>query len=145
MGKLVPKLPYCFHWRWPCRKWLGRMAGFATQMVKAQLVGDGCSWPTLVSSNGLLMKNWLTLFWSRWIKLEPRADLFTAVRMAQGAGWTTVMSPSQRWNGGYHYCRPYGESANGQIKTGSANRTRPHCKNTISCLRIEEALGAGHV
>lgn len=121
--------------------WEGWQA-FATQMGdKLQLVGDD-----LLVTNTRFLKRAIDEKAANSILVKVNqigtlSESIAAVRMAQGAGWTTVMSHRSGETEDTTIADLAVALECGQIKTGSASRTDRIAKYN-QLLRIEETLGA---
>ena len=121
--------------------WEGWKA-FAAQMGdKLQLVGDD-----LLVTNTRFLKRAIEEKAANSILVKVNqigtlSESIAAVRMAQGAGWTTVMSHRSGETEDTTIADLAVALECGQIKTGSASRTDRIAKYN-QLLRIEEALGA---
>ena len=121
--------------------WEGWKA-FAAQMGdKLQLVGDD-----LLVTNTRFLKRAIEEKAANSILVKVNqigtlSESIAAVRMAQGAGWTTVMSHRSGETEDTTIADLAVALECGQIKTGSASRSERIAKYN-QLLRIEEALGA---
>jgi enolase len=121
--------------------WEGWKAFYTKMGDKLQLVGDD-----LLVTNTRFLKRAIEEKAANSILVKVNqigtlSESIAAVRMAQGAGWTTVMSHRSGETEDTTIADLAVALECGQIKTGSASRTDRIAKYN-QLLRIEEALGA---